>query len=883
MTGTLETELFDPTRFEQELANSVNSPIPIFKKALRSASDVLKERFLAGRSATELVLLRAQVVDTLLQYSWSLYFNKDDVNIALIAVGGYGRGELHPHSDIDLQILIRKKVEPYHDAIVCFTTFLWDIGLEVGHSVRSLKQCVKEAKHDITIATNLLESRLLCGPKDLFNEQQIMTSAKKIWPSKKFFAAKWEEQQARHKRFADATYNLEPNIKESPGGLRDIQMIGWVVKRHFNAETLYDLVTHGFLTKPEYITLIEGQSFLWRIRFGMHILTKRREDRLLIEHQRALAQQFGYQDDARNLAVEKFMRDYYRTVMELNRLNEMLLTLFQEELLVRPSLFRKPKPLNKRFQARAGFLEVTNENIFKKYPFAILEVFLLLEQNEKLKGVRANTIRLIRNHLDLIDQDFRDNLGCQSLFMEILKQPHGITHELRRMNRYGVLAKYLPPFNAIVGLMQHDLFHVYTVDEHIMMVIRNVRRFTVPEFRHEFPLCSKTIQTIPKQELLILAGLFHDIAKGRGGSHSELGADDAYAFCKQHKLSEYDSQLVKWLVLNHLVMSSTAQKKDISDPDVIHDFAREVGDINRLNYIYLLTVADIRATGPEVWNSWKDTLLRDLYMATVQVLTRGLDIPVLSSELIESTREEALATLLRNNLDQSKVKNFWQNFDNDYFIRHSADEISWHTQSILQQGSNLPVVLLRNRQGRGGTELLVYADDHEKTLAHITSVLEQSGLDIADARVLMTKNKYLLNSFVLLDENGNSLNDLHQMDEIQKKILQRLHKPDSELPEPHQHISRQAKAFKAKTDVSFWQDEKSSRTVLQVIASDRPGLISRISRAFLYCDVQLHKAKIATYGTRAEDIFFITSRSGKPLQSAGQFDCLEKSLKEFID
>ncbi len=883
MTKPLETELFDPDDFETQLTDSPNTPIPIFKAALTHANEILKQRFQQGRSATELVYLRAQVVDEILRHSWHRFFTATDLNIALIAVGGYGRGELHPYSDIDLQILIKKNVSPYHDAIVNFTTFLWDIGLEVGHSVRTLKECVKEAKQDITIATNIQEARLLSGPEALFEEQRIKTSPKKIWPSRKFFTAKWQEQQTRHQRFNDTAYNLEPNIKEGPGGLRDIQMIGWVAKRHFNAETLHDLVTHDFLTETEYKTLAEGQAFLWQIRFGIHVITGRREDRLLIEHQRELAKQFGYQDDAKYLGVEKFMRQYYRTVMELSRLNEMLLTLFQEELLIRPS-FRNPKPINNRFQVRAGFLEVIHDKIFSQYPFAILEVFLLLAQNPKLKGVRANTIRLIRNHLHIIDNDFRNDLGCQSLFIELLKQPHGITHELRRMNRYGVLAKYLPIFGDIVGLMQHDLFHVYTVDEHTLMVIRNMRRFTVNEFKHEFPLCSKIVQTIPKQELLLLSGMFHDIAKGRGGKHAELGAIDAYKFCKQHKLSEYDSKLVQWLVLNHLIMSSTAQKKDISDPEVIHEFATQVGELNRLNYIYLLTVADIRATGPDVWNSWKDTLLRDLYVATTQVLRRGLDDPILTSEHVSSTKQEALGLLAeKQKHPHEHILSFWDKLENEYFLRHSANEIAWQMDSILDKSTTLPIVLLRNREGRGGTELFVYTKDHENSFAHITNVLEQLGLNIVDARVLLSNDNHLYNSFIILDGSDKILSDKQRISEIRKRIRLQLKKPETSLPESQQHISRQAKAFKSKTDVQFWQDEKSKLTVVQIITSDRPGLISRIAKAFLHCDILIHKAKIATYGTKAEDYFYITSRAGKPLENKGQFDCVNNALIEFVD
>ena len=884
MTKEFDRELFDKSSFEQALIETPDKPTPIFKQALNNANEYLKQRFAEGRSATELIYLRAQVVDEILRHAWHRYFEPNDKNIALVAVGGYGRGELHPQSDIDIQILIRKDATPFHDAIVGFTTFMWDIGLEVGHSVRTIKDCVREAKQDITVATNILESRLLTGPEDLFEEQKTKTSTKKIWPSKKFFQAKWEEQQARHQKFNDTTYNLEPNLKEGPGGLRDIQMIGWVAKRHFNATTLHDLVKHEFLTEDEYTQLNEGQAFLWRIRFAMHNITGRREDRLLIDHQRALASQFGYQDDFKNMAVEKFMKDYYRTVMELSRLNEMLLNLFQEELLIGKS-FRKPKNLNKRFQVRNHFLEVVNDNIFKHYPFALLEVFLLLEQHPNIKGVRANTIRLIRNNLHLIDDDYRNNLGCQALFMEILREPHGITHELRRMNRYGVLAAYLPVFANIVGLMQHNLFHVFTVDEHTLNVIRNIRRFTVSEFKKEFPLCSDIIQTIPKQELLILAGMFHDIAKGRGGNHAELGAEDAYAFCQKHQLSTYDSKLVQWLVKNHLIMSDTAQKKDISDPEIIHEFATLVGEVDRLKYIYLLTVADIRATGPDVWNSWKDSLLKNLYHATKHAIQRGLDDPILSSEHIESTKSDALRQLIKTNINEHKILSHWNQFDDEYFLRHSPDEIIWQTTGILDVNENkkMPMLLIRKQAQRGGTEIFIYAEDHEKTFAQVTATLEQMGVTIVDARILPSKDKHILGTFIVLDENNTAISDASRITELKKRIRKCLKEPDSELPAPQQHLSRQAKSFQFKTDVQFWDDEKNDRTAMQVITMDRPGLLSRISRALLHCEIQLHNAKIATYGEKAEDIFYITSSKGKALKTPGQYDCVQNAIQQFLD
>jgi len=867
MIQAIDAELFDQHAFDNSLGQTRDLPITLFKQTLKHATDTLFERFKAGRSATELVYARSFIVDSILQRAWAHFFRTDDRDIALIAVGGYGRGELHPHSDIDLQILLRKSDKSHKNAIIAFTTFLWDIGLTVGHSVRTLKECSREAKLDITVATNLQEARLLTGSAELFEEQRKQTGPKKIWPSDKFFAAKLAEQTDRHHKFGDTAYNLEPNIKEGPGGLRDIQMIGWVAKRHFNADTLHDLVTHDFLTEEEYTTLHEGQAFLWQIRFGLHMITGRREDRLLIEQQRALAKQFGYQDDAKSLAVEKFMKKYYRTVMELNRLNELLLQLFQEELLLKHKT--KPVQINKRFQSSNGYLEARAHSTFTLYPFALLEVFLLMAQHAELKGVRANTIRMIREHRHLIDSDFRNDIRCRSLFMEILRQPHGVTHELRRMNRYGILAAYLPVFGNIVGQMQHDLFHVYTVDEHTMRVIRNLRRFTVPEFKHEFPLCSDIMREIPKQELLLLAGLFHDIAKGRGGDHSTLGAQDAGEFCAKHNLSAYDTRLVTWLIEGHLLMSSTAQKKDVSDPEVVHEFAVKVGDINRLNYIYLLTVADIRATSPDVWNSWKDSLLRNLYFATHRALRRGLDDPVLASQRIADHKESTLQLLAKNSsLSEAEIKSIWARFNDEYFLRYIPDELALHTENIGRHGNTMaPLVLLRHSTHRGGTELFIYTRENPRNFVHVTSVLEQLGLTIVDARILTSKDHFTLDTYIVLDESGTELRDPFREKELVKRVTSLLSNPDGEISKPPQHMPRQTKAFTIATDIQFWQEEKFSRTAMQVFTKDRPGLLSRIARALLQCRVQLLNAKIATFGERAEDIFYIVDENNAPVSS----------------
>ena len=611
---------------QHELAAGV-SDVGRCRQALQLAAENLSTRFERGESVIDLVRLRAVLVDELLTRLWKEHAGSLCDHAALVAVGGYGRGELHPYSDVDIMVLTDNELPDTAEAeMSAFVTALWDVGLEIGHSVRTVQQCGDQASEDITVATTLIEARLIVGPEPLYRRMQERIDADDIWPADKFFAAKIEEQKARHHRYDDTAYKLEPNVKGSPGGLRDIQMIGWVANRHFRVRTLDELVTHKFLSPGQRRILHDGQAFLWRVRFGLHILTGRREDRLLFDHQSRLATMLGYEDATYTLAVEQMMQRYYRTVMDLSRLNEMLLQLFEEAILMDPAA--AAQPLNERFQVKNGYLQTTSDDVFSSEPSALLELFLLLQRQEGIRGVSAYTIGLIRRNLHLIDEQFRQDPRNHRLFLRILRAPAGVTHGLRRMNLYGVLGLYIPAFGRIVGRMQYDLFHAYTVDEHTLFVVSNLRRFALSRFDHEYPHCSPLMQSFEKPEIVYLAGLFHDIAKGRGGDHSELGAVDAEAFCLEHGLSQYDARTVAWLVRNHLVLSMTAQKKDLSEPDVINEFAALVRDKTHLEYLYVLTVADVRGTNPKLWNSWKATLFRDLYELTAQALRRGLENPI---------------------------------------------------------------------------------------------------------------------------------------------------------------------------------------------------------------------------------------------------------------
>ncbi len=878
-----DRQLIDLGALERALAAGA-PPATLVRNALAHARDMLHARFLDGTPAAELVPLRSRLVDAVVTRLWAHCLGGHADTAALVAVGGYGRGELHPGSDTDLLIVLPEDAEARFDAaLTAFVTLLWDVSLEVGHSVRDVAECVTEAQRDITVATNLMESRLLAGDAALYDAMQAATGPERIWPGREFFEAKWQEQLARHGKYHDTAYNLEPNIKEGPGGLRDIHMVGWVAKRHFGADNLHGLVAQGFLTEGEHNALMRGQYFLWDVRFALHVLAGRREDRLLFDYQVTLAEQFGYKDSEHTLAVEQFMQRYYRTIMQLNRLNEMLLQLYQEAILY-ADVDEAPQLLNKRFQVKRGFIEVTHRNVFRRYPFALLEVFLLIQQNPRIKGVRAYTTRLIRQNRHRTDQRFRDDIRCRSLFMEILRQPQGLTHALRRMHAYGILGRYLPAFGRISGRMQYDLFHVYTVDSHTLMVVRNLRRLAMHEHRDELPFCSDLMRRIPKPELLYLAGLFHDIAKGRGGDHSELGADDAYEFCVAHGLSRYDIRLVSWLVRNHLLMSMTAQRKDISDPQVINDFSRQVSDTQRLHHLYLLTVADIRGTNPKLWNAWRESLLLELYQLTARALRRGFGDLIDEEELIRETQTRARTLLREQGLHHMTVRRVWKDFTPDYFLRYAAEEIAWHTAAIHRHRATprATLVLIEPHGSRGGTEVFIYTPDQDNLFALTVSALDQLGLDIQDARIITTERGYTLDSYLVLEDSGAPIDDGFRRKEIGARLEQVLSRPDQRPTPSNRALPRRLRHFNTATQVHFSADPNNERTAMELITGDQPGLLAQVGYTFARLGVRVQNARIATMGERAEDVFFLTDQANRPLDGGRQTE-LRSALMALLD
>jgi [protein-PII] uridylyltransferase len=835
------------------------SPVS-FRQVLDQGSELLKERFQADEPIEDLVRDRARLVDLALRAAWLNHAGKFAEDLGLVAVGGYGRGELHPSSDIDIMVLLPKSDSAdWQPDIERFLTFLWDIGLEVGHSVRSIDDCQRESLADISVATTLFEARLLAGPEPLFAGMRRALAPDRLWSSQDFFEAKVKEQTERHHRYFDTAYNLEPNVKSSPGGLRDVQTIGWVAKRHFGTDTLDELVAHGFLTREELRKLQAAQSFLWKVRFGLHVLTGRREDRLLFDYQIKLSKLFGYEDASFTLAVEQLMQKYYRTVMDISLLNEMLLQLFREAILTQSAA---PLPINARFQIRNDYLEVTHPEVFARYPSALLELFVLLQQHPQVRGVRAETIRLIGTHVGLIDEEFRQNPRHHRLFMEILCAPVGVTHELRRMNLYGVLGRYIPSFGRVVGRMQYDLFHAYTVDAHTLFVVSNLRRFAMPKFNHEFPTMSQIMQSLPRQEVAYLAALFHDIAKGRGGDHSDLGAVDAEAFCLEQGLGRYEARLVAWLVRNHLILSITSQKKDISDPDIIQQFARHVGDQVHLDYLYVLTVADVRGTNPKLWNSWKARLFEEFYERTKRALRRGLETPIDQEQLIRETQDQALAKLPADVSHQAAA--VWTQWTEAYFLRYTPEEIAWHTALLAERPPNddTPLVAVRQLTDRGGTAVLTYTPRRLRSFARTTGVLDQMGLNVVDARLITSANGFSLETYVVLEDNGAVITDAVRIREIERGLWRVLQQVEDLPPAVTRRAPRQVRMFWTPTQVNFGVDTRSERTILELIAADRPGLLSEVGRVFRAERIAINGAKIMTVGERAEDVFYITREDG---------------------
>ncbi|GAB3188376.1 [protein-PII] uridylyltransferase [Hydrogenophaga aquatica] len=843
----------------------------------------------------------ARLTDRVLRALWALAgFPRD---FALVAVGGYGRGELFPYSDVDVLLLLPEGVALEQDEglkakVEAFIGNCWDVGLEIGSSVRTLRECVTEAAADVTVQTSLLECRLLAGQRKAF--QTLVGELAEALDPKAFFVAKKLEMRQRHQKFENTPYALEPNCKESPGGLRDLQVILWVAKAAGLGRSWDELARRGLATPLEARQIKANEALLSLLRARLHLLARRREDRLVFDMQSALAESFGFRPEppqpahgsgahqsARGArrASEALMRRYYWAAKAVSQLNQILMLNIEERLDSDERGDPVPlRPINERFFDKGGMLEVASDHLYVQQPHAILETFLLYQTTLGIKGLSARTLRALYNARPIMNAAFRRDPVNRATFMDILRQPEGITHAFRLMNQTSVLGRYLWIFRNTVGQMQHDLFHVYTVDQHIMMVLRNVRRFFIPEHSHEYPFCSRLAAGWDKPWILYAAALFHDIAKGRGGDHSDLGAKDVMTFARQHGIAKADAELIRFLVGEHLTMSRIAQKEDLSDPDVIAAFARRVGNERRLTGLYLLTVADIRGTSPKVWNAWKGKLLEDLYRYTLRALGGGAPDPHAE---VEARKREALSILALHALPHMAHKTLWDQLDVSYFMRHQAEEIAWHTRQLsrpLAQRADATVplhTLVRARLSPvgEGLQVLVYASDQNDLFARICGYFEEASFSILDAKIHTTLDGHALDTFqVVAPTLSDHYRELIAM--VEKDLTQAID-TRAPLPTPSKgRLSRRVKSFPVIPRVELHPDEKAQRWLLSVSASDRVGLLYSIARVLAKHKISLQLAKVMTLGERVEDTFLI---SGAALQYTREQIEIETELLDVLE
>ncbi len=840
----------------------MSSDISALKAQFQTGKAQLLTQFEDSRattaSARRLLTQLARLVDRTLVQLWDQYALPRGA--ALVAVGGYGRGELLPYSDIDVLVLMPVSPSVTGDeslapSVEQFITACWDIGLDIGSSVRTVEECTEEARSDVTVQTSLLEARLLCGSKARFSALTKTTQANLDVAA--FVRAKTLEMQQRHTKFEDTPYALEPNCKESPGGLRDLQVVMWLARAAGFGRTWQALAQNGLLTPFEARQLHANEGVLKLIRAKLHIAAKRREDRLVFDLQSSVAESFGYTNTPELRASEVLMRRYYWAAKAVTQLNEVLMLNINER--IQGSQNAPMLRIDEDFLNRGGLLEVSSDDLYRRKPHTILRTFRLLQSDESLEGLSSRTLRALYNARSIMDGKFRKDPVNHAQFMDILRAPVGHTTIFRLLNQTSVLGRYLWVFRRIVGQMQHDLFHVYTVDQHILMVLRNVRRFFIPEHAHEYAFCTQLASQWDKPHLLYIAALFHDVAKGRGGDHSELGGVEVRHFCKTHHIALEDAKLIEFLVREHLTMSRVAQKEDLSDPDVISAFAKRMGTARQLTALYLLTVADIRGTSPKVWNAWKGKLLEDLYRMTLRAL--GGARPSMDTE-VESRKQQARQALALRMMPDGIEQALWQTLDMSYFVRHDAEDIAWHARNISRhEQAATPLVSARLSPVGDGLQVLVYAPDQEDLFARICGYFDETGFSIQDARVHTTKIAYALDTFQIIAapntrQEGVPYRDLIGL--IEKQLADALTGPTSwQAPRPSR-ASRRVKSFPIPPRVRLKPDERAQRWLLSVSASDRSGLLLSIARVLAKHHISLQLAKIDTLGERVEDTFLIT-------------------------
>ena len=851
------------------------------RSELSDVAGVIGQQFEASAPVTPLLEQRCSAVDQTLTQLWNACA-LDKTDIALIAVGGYGRGELFPSSDVDLLILLGQPNNDSDAQVSAFVSSLWDLGLKIGHSVRSIDECLALAVDDITVMTTLLETRLLVGPSAVYDKLLSELDERDIWKSGAFFTAKLEEQTQRHEKYGLTGYSLEPNVKSSPGGLRDIQVIGWIARRHFGS-ALEQLPTGEFLTEQELDLLMSGQDYLSRVRFALHHLTGRDEDRLLFEHQQALARLWGFEDGGK-LAVEQFMQAYFRNVQAVSHVSALLVDIYQKTLLQAET--SSATVIDEDFELIDDRISARRATVFTHNPSNLLRLFAVIGRDKRIKRIDPETTRLLRASADLIDKTFREDPVNRRLFRDVLSSPYSMTKQLRRMLRHGVLGRYLPEFEKIVGQMQFDMFHAYTVDAHTMQVIANSRRFLRADYTDRFPVTTRIAQRLRNPLLLFVAALYHDIGKGRGGDHSQLGAVDARLFCERHFFDEPDTELVVWLVKNHLFMSSFSQKRDISDPREIQRFAEHMSTEERLDYLFTLTVADINGTNPELWNAWRSSLLRHLYTETRRALRRGLANPLAREDVIAATKKAAAHLLEFRGFLDDELDSIWAARGNDYFLRERPEDIAWHTEAIADFDSNgTPLILLKQSSESliaNATQIFVHTANTSNVFSRVCSALELLDLSINDARIYSGTDGATLDTFFVLKADGTPVDsDPDTLHLIETAIFKAL--TATSISTAQQRITRTLRSFLSPTAITFIEDEGRNLTIMEISSPDRPGLLAQIGQILDRSNIAIQAAKIQTLGERVEDVFFLTNTKGNRLDDAATCELLRVELCEALD
>lgn len=840
----------------------------------------LKTQYEQNISISELLKQRSAGIDEILTKLWQEQW-LDKQPLCLIGTGGYGRQELHPFSDIDIFIIAHTQDILDNNALLLeqWIRSGWDLGLRIAQNITSLAQLSLLSRENIATATSLLDARLITGNEIIFQQCLQQANPHYTWNSQAFYKAKRLEQKKRHEKYGNTGYNLEPNIKEGPGGLRDIQTIFWIAKQHFYIDDTKQLVEKNFLTQAEYDTLMTNKHYLETMRTRLHYIANRKEERLLFDYQVALAKNIYPKNQDKQKSIETLMKKYFRVISEINEINDMLLQLFRENILTKQ--YDLPYTTHENdFIIQNNCIGVASSQLFDQRPAALLEIFLILAKSEQIKNINAATLRLIRQKRHLITEEFCQQRKHQELFLDIVRQPCNIAKILRTMNRYGILGRYLPHFGEIVGQMQYDLFHMYTVDRHLIKTVNFLYIFSTEEAQEKFPLCHEIILSLPKKDLLYLAGLFHDMGKGRGADHSELGSQFVQEFCQQHQISSTDSELIAWLVENHLIISFTAQKCDFQNPEVIADFARKIKNTTYLDYLYVLTCADICATNEKLWNHWRDALLKKLYQMTKLYLQQNVKHQK-ASQKIAYNRRQAMRLLTKQNIADEMIEPIWHDWSDNHFLHHTPKTIARHTLEVFNN-KNLPIVAYNTYNKNYGTEFFIYCHQNRYAFANITALFDRCHLNILQAQISVTKKGYHLGSYIVADMNGKPLHEEWVLLTLQKQMLQLLQTPLNLPKIAQRHTSKRLRHFRQYIQIEFRQNNNDQYTIIEISTVDYPGLLARIGLAFAKHHIIIHQAKIVTLDQKVEDVFFVTDEQFNPIVDKPLQDELTQSIREYL-